>query len=187
MQSLNMQQIISQYSELMLDKNKIKVIDGIAGAGKSSALHKFLIDNKITYLRTTSTNKLRRDAMSRFPECRCTTTCSGLFNNDRKQGGYYTSPKEEIPEDTIVIDEILQTSTKVLDWCLENVGKKNIIITTDSHQMLAVGQSYYLLNKYREFIQNKNVDYFEVMTTLRARDERTKEIFYELYQEVDNE
>lgn len=170
-----------------MNHDRIKVIDGIAGAGKSSALHKFLTDNKISYLRTTSTNKLRRDAMSRFPECRCTTICSGLFNNNVKKGGYYESPKEEVAEDTIVIDEILQTSSKVLDWCLENVGKKNIIITTDSHQMLAVGQSYYLLNKYREFIQNENVDYFEVMKTFRARDKKTEKIFYELYQEVDNE
>ena len=187
MQIQTMKEILTQYSELMLDKKVIKVIDGIAGAGKSSALHKFLTDNKISYLRTTSTNKLRRDAMSRYPECKCTTTCSGLFNNDIKKGGYYTSPKEEITEDTIVIDEILQTSTKVLDWCLENVGKKNIIITTDSHQMLAVGQSLYLLDKYKEFIQNENVAYFEVMTTLRARDEITSKIFYELYQEVENE
>ena len=175
-----------KYSSTLLDKNKIKVIDGIAGAGKSSALHKFLTDNKINYLRTTSTNKLRRDAMSRYPECKCTTICSGLFNNDRKKGGYYTAPKDDIEEDTIVIDEILQTSTKVLDWCLENVGKKNIIITTDSHQMLAVGQSLYLLDKYKEFCKDERVSYFEVMTTLRARDEITSKIFYELYKEVEN-
>lgn len=187
MQIQTMQQIIAQYSELMLDKKVIKVIDGIAGAGKSSALHKFLMTHLKSYLRTTSTNKLRRDAMSRYPECKCTTTCSGLFNNDIKKGGYYTSPKEEVTEDVIVIDEILQTSTKVLDWCLENVGKKNIIITTDSHQMLSVGQSLYMLDKYKEFCKDERVKYFEVMTTLRARDERTKEIFYELYQEVENE
>lgn len=183
----DMKIFLEEYSELMLDKNFIKVIDGIAGAGKSSALHKFLTDNKVSYLRTTSTNKLRRDATSRFPECRCTTTCSALFNNDIKHGGYYTSPKEDIPEDTIVIDEILQTSTKVLDWCLENVGKKNIIITTDSHQMLAVGQSMYLLSKYKDFCKNESIKYFEIMTTLRARDEITSKIFYELYQEVEHE
>ena len=182
-----MKEIITQYSDLMLDKKTIKIIDGIAGAGKSSALHKFLMNHLKGYLRTTSTNKLRRDAMSRFPECRCTTTCSGLFHNDVKKGGYYSSPKDDIPEDTIVIDEILQTSSKVLDWCLENVGKKNIIITTDSHQMLAVGQSLYLLEKYKEFCKNENVAYFEVMTTLRARNEETAKIFYELYQEVENE
>lgn len=187
MQVQKMQQILTTYSELILNKDKIKVIDGIAGAGKSSALHKFLIDNKINYLRTTSTNKLRRDAFSRFPECRCTTTCSGLFISDIKKGGYYSEPKEEIPEDTIIIDEILQTHSKVLDWCLDNVGKKNIIITTDSHQMLSVGQSAFLLNKYKEFCKNENVAYFEVMTTLRARDEITSKIFYELYQEVENE
>ena len=115
MQMRDMKIFLEEYSELILDKKVIKVIDGIAGAGKSSALHKFLMTHLKSYLRTTSTNKLRRDAMSRFPECRCTTTCSGLFNNDIRRGGYYDSPKEEIAEDTIVIDEILQTNTKVLD------------------------------------------------------------------------
>lgn len=172
--------------KVLLDKNFIKVIDGIAGAGKSSALHKILKDNKILYLRTTSTNKLKKDAMARYPECNCQTVAGGLFTTNLKDGGYYREYKD-VEEDTIVIDEILQTNSKVFQYCIDNIGKKNIIITTDSHQMLAPGQGIFILEEFKKFCKREDVYYVELTNTLRARNPETKAIFEELYRSVDNE
>ena len=52
--------------EDFLNKNFCKVIDGIAGAGKSSIIDNFLKNNNINYLRTTSTNQLKIDAAKRY-------------------------------------------------------------------------------------------------------------------------
>ena len=45
-----------------LNPYKIKIIDGIAGAGKSSIIHNFFKEKNISYMRCTSTNRLKRDA-----------------------------------------------------------------------------------------------------------------------------
>ena len=58
--------------EDFLNKNIIKIIDGIAGAGKSSIIDNFLKNNNINYLRTTSTNQLKIDAAKRY-EIECKT------------------------------------------------------------------------------------------------------------------
>lgn len=171
---------------ILLDKNFIKVIDGIAGAGKSSALHKILTDNEISYLRATSTNKLKKDAMARYPECTCTTIAGGLFTTNFRDGGYYREYKD-VEEDTIVIDEILQSNAKVFQYCIDNIGKKNIIITTDSHQMLAPGQGIFILDEFKKFCEREDVYYVEITDTLRARNPETKAIFEELYRSVDDE
>ena len=116
-----------------LDKNKVKVIHGVAGRGKSSVINDFLQSNGVDYLWTTSTNKLKRDAMERYG-CNASTVCSALFTSEN--GQFYIEEKD--PEcKTIIIDEILQTSPKVLDWIRHHVGTYNIIVLTDTHQMLA--------------------------------------------------
>ena len=46
------------------DKNKVKVIDSIAGAGKSTQTHMALAN--INYLRVTATNQLKKDAEEKF-------------------------------------------------------------------------------------------------------------------------
>ena len=48
------------------DKSKLKIIDTIAGAGKSSMIDKILSDRGIQYGRYTSTNALKRDAEKRY-------------------------------------------------------------------------------------------------------------------------
>ena len=116
----------------MLDAGKVKVIHGIAGSGKSSTVDRFFKDNGIKYMRLTSTNKLKRDAADRY-DCDNKTVCSGLFSN--ADGKFYVDEKD--PEcKNIVIDEILQTNPKVIDWITHHVGRYNIIVLTDAHQML---------------------------------------------------
>lgn len=119
--------------KVLLDPNFIKIIDSIAGAGKSSLIHKFFMDRGIEYIRTTSTNVLKFDAQRKY-EVECKTVCSALFMNE---GGHFYDKFREPEIKTIVIDEVLQTNKKVFDWCLAHVGEYNIIITTDSHQMLS--------------------------------------------------
>ena len=75
---------------------------------------------------------MKRDAIERYG-CEASTVCSALFTSEN--GQFYLEEKE--PEcRTIIIDEILQTSPKVLEWVRHHVGKYNIIILTDMKQML---------------------------------------------------
>ena len=124
--------IFSFTEDEFLDPNIVKVVYGVAGRGKSSIINKFFQDRGIHYLWTTSTNRLKRDAIERYG-CEASTVCSALFTNDA--GRFYCEEKE--PEcHTIIIDEILQTHPKVLDWIDHHKGLYNIIVLTDIKQML---------------------------------------------------
>ena len=124
--------IFSFTEDQFLDPNLVKVVYGVAGRGKSSIINDFFRSHNIPYLWTTSTNKLKRDAIERYG-CEASTVCSALFSSEN--GQFYLEEKE--PEcRTIIIDEILQTSPKVLEWVRHHAGKYNIIILTDMKQML---------------------------------------------------
>lgn len=163
-----------------LDKNIVKVIHGVAGRGKSSVINSFMQANGIEYLWTTSTNKLKRDAEARF-NCKASTVCSALFEN--KNGCFYISEKD--PDcDTIIIDEILQTSHKVLTWIENHVGRYNIIVMTDMKQMLTIDNSIMhktFLKQFEDFIAQPYVKADEGTTTQRARDKKTKDKIEYLY------
>lgn len=125
--------IFSFTEEDFLNPDLVKVVYGVAGRGKSSIINNFFQSRNIEYLWTTSTNKLKRDAEERY-NCKASTVCAALFNNDN--GRFYLSEKD--PDiHTIIIDEILQTSPKVLQWIRNHRGKYNIIVLTDIKQMLA--------------------------------------------------
>lgn len=157
------------------DKNLVKVVDSIAGAGKSTQTHMAL--SNVNYLRTTATNQLKKDAEEKFG-IKCKTIASGLFENE--DGRFYTDTKG-VDFDTVVIDEILLSSSKVFDWIYENVGKVNIIITTDSHQMLAPENEKEMLSKFKELISKDFVIYKNVMKTYRARTKATEVMYNTLY------
>lgn len=124
--------IFSFTEEQFLNPNLVKVVYGVAGRGKSSIINDFFRSHNIPYLWTTSTNKLKRDAIERYG-CEASTVCSALFTSEN--GQFYLEEKEPDCR-TIIIDEILQTSPKVLEWVRHHVGKYNIIILTDMKQML---------------------------------------------------
>ena len=116
-----------------LNPDLVKVVYGVAGRGKSSVINNFFQSRNIPYLWTTSTNKLKRDAQERYG-CEASTVCSALFTSEN--GRFYIEEKD--PEyKNIIIDEILQTSPRVLDWIKNHKGRYNIIVLTDTHQMLA--------------------------------------------------
>ena len=160
-----------------LNINKIKIICGVAGCGKSSQVVDFLKSHGIDFLWTTSTNKLKRDAAERFG-CEAKTVCSALFNNENAQ--FYKEEKD-IAQSTVVIDEILQTSIKVLDWIANHVGKVNIIILTDTKQMLSAENGLSFIYKFEEFEKRSDFLLSEITETKRARDKATKDKIEELY------
>lgn len=126
--------MVFSFSEAdFLNPDLVKVVYGVAGRGKSSVINDFFQSRNIPYLWTTSTNKLKRDAQERYG-CEASTVCSALFTSEN--GRFYLEEKD--PEyKNIIIDEILQTSPRVLDWIKNHKGRYNIIVLTDTHQMLA--------------------------------------------------
>lgn len=161
-----------------LDATKVKVIHGVAGRGKSSIVNNFLKQNNIDFLWTTSTNKLKRDAQERY-DCEAATVCSALFKNEN--GRFYCDEKT-INKHTVIIDEILQTSTKVLDWIEHNKNIVNIIIMTDTHQMLSVdNNSSEFLRRFNDLMNKPYVLVDEGFETKRARDKETKDKIESLY------
>ena len=82
--------------DILFDKNKIKVLDGIAGSAKSS-----FVDDKFkgNYKRFTSTVKLMKDAKARF-NCECDTIAGGLFTSEK--GKFYLEERK-VDYETVVI------------------------------------------------------------------------------------
>ena len=166
--------------EDMLNKNLIKVIDGIAGSAKSSKIDTFFSGN---YHRYTSTVRLMKDASRRF-DCKSDTIAGGLFTTEN---GHFFVDMREPEEINVIIDEILQTSSRVLEWCKKYVGKYNIIITTDTRQMLPKQGGESFLKKFKEFCKEDFVIYRQLYKTYRAINEETEEMYNILYNSVDDD
>ena len=162
------------------NKYNLIVIDGIAGAGKSSKLHAYMKEHNIEYGRYTSTNSLKRDAASRYG-MEVKTIAAGLFTTENMR--FYHDFKE--PEfDVIVCDEILQTSPRIFEWADEFKDRCKTIMLTDSAQLLAPEQDEIMEARFNEFIKREDVLYIQIDKTLRARDESTKEMYEKLYKDA---
>lgn len=173
---------MSELSELKIDtimKNNCLILDGIAGAAKTSATVSLLMQNGIKYIHTTSTNKLKADIENRFGY-QAYTTASALFQNDN--GRFYLSEKE-CESEVIVIDEILQTSPKVFQW-IENHPEKHIVICTDSKQMLAPVSGEQMLDELHEIEGEKETMRFSY--SYRPANEETRDI-YEMAYKADSD
>lgn len=158
--------------------NGIKIIDGIAGAAKSSKTDAFFRDQNISYSRFTSTNRLSRDAQDRY-NMEVKTIAAGLFIN---RGTFFYAEEKDPPAKNIVIDEILQASPKAITWCINHADKANIILTTDSRQMLSPENEEGMLRAFEHLKSDPNVIYENVTETLRARTAETKALYEELYE-----
>lgn len=166
---------------VMLDSTRIKVIDGIAGAGKSSILHKWLVDHGLgNYRRLTSTRMLAADAAKRY-NMPVQTVASGLFATENLR--FYQNPRD-INGETIVIDEILQTSPEVFVWCLEHCGDNNIFVTCDRRQCLSPVIGGLMEQRYLDFVGDKRIYLTEITQTLRGRDPDTVRFFNRAYDMV---
>ena len=167
--------------EVFLNSEKIKIIVGPAGTAKSSKTDGFFTGKGIPYLRLTSSNALKHDAQMRYPNTPCETIQTGLFNYDPKKCRFYTNPKadEDIPYDHIVIDEMPQTSERVLDWTLET--DKNVIITCDIRQLLAPGSGDRIVKRMLALKDDPRVEWIELTKSLRPVTERTAEVYEKAY------
>ena len=168
---------------IFFNNRKIKIYDGKGGTAKSTNVTKMLNYYKKEFGRYTSTNKLKRDAIARFGG-HCYTIAGGLFRT--VDGVFFDSEKP--PEfDTVVIDEILQTDSRVLDWIDKNVGKVNIIICTDTRQMLSQNCGTAFLAKFKEFCTRPDVVYTRLDYSYRPVNERTRLLYNYCYDRVEED
>ena len=157
--------------------NGIKIVDGIAGGGKSSLIDKFFKEHDISYARLTSTNRLSRDASDRY-NMPVKTIAAGMFKNN---GTYFYAEEKDPIAQNMVIDEILQTDPRAIEWCINHADTTNIIITTDSKQMMSPDNEERMIKAFTELRLRKDVIYRNVTKTLRARNAKTEKIYNELY------
>lgn len=163
------------------DANIVKVLDGIAGSGKSSQLDEIFKNVGKDYLRFTSTNRLKRDAIARYGG-HCDTIAGGLF--ETIEGEFFASEKNPAGR-IVVIDEILQTDKRVLQWIENHKGECNIFVLTDTHQMLAPMGGASFLRAFEEFKKLPWVYCIDMPHTFRARDEKTETYYYECFKSVE--
>ena len=166
------------------DSSKVKILDGIAGCGKTTYLSNTLESNGIPYIHMTSTNRLKRDIQNRFPNRTVTTTASGLFCTENCK--FYST--ESSPEcKTLVIDEVLQTHPNVIKWVLKNKGLYNIFLCTDEKQTLSPEQSRYMEKEYNNLKSSEGVVVYNPTVTHRPVTKDTEKLYYESYRDSNND
>lgn len=163
--------------EDLLDKNKIKIINGIAGSGKSTQTVNQLRALNESFCLASFSNALKFAAYDKFG-CDVDTICGLEFIN-------VPCPRaceREVTEySTVVNDEILLDGLDCLNWMKHNVGKVNIIALTDSRQMLSAENSTAVIKEFEKLISRKDVIHVEVTKTMRARNQETIDLYNVLY------
>lgn len=161
----------------LLDKNKIKIISGIAGSGKSQSAVDNLRRLGVNFCLASFSNALKFAAADRF-KCDTDTICGLEFINHP----YPRSAEREVTEfDTVVNDEILLDGIECLNWMKHNVSKVNIIALTDNRQMLQAENSKAVIKVFDKLCKQKNVIYVETTKTYRAKNDETRAMYDELY------
>lgn len=157
-----------------LAKQRITVIEGIAGSAKTSTVVKVLQDAGVDYMHTTSTNKLKRDIEKRFNHP-AKTVASALF---RTEDGCFYRSERRIEEQYVIIDEILQTDPRIYSWIYNNKDN-HIIICTDSKQMLSPISGEKMLYGLQK-VENVEKSLY-LYKTYRPVNSRTEELYNYLY------
>lgn len=161
----------------LMDQNKIKVLNGIAGSGKSTSTVNELRRLGSTFCLASFSNALKFAASDKFG-CPTETICGLEFVNTP----FPRSGEKDIEGfDTVVNDEILLDGVECIEWMINHVGKVNIIALTDSRQMLNADNGKAALKKFEELINRDDVVYVEIDQTKRARDAETKRVYKKLY------
>lgn len=162
--------------------NKIlKVFNGVAGSAKSTAAA-ILLQLTDSYARYTSTHRLKNDAIMRFGGDTF-TIAGGLFNTE---DGIFFASEKEIHYKNILIDEALQTDGRLFTLLKKLVGKVNIIVCTDSKQMLPPVAEGSILKQFNEFCNLDFVKKIDLDHSLRAVNEISQEMYNDCYKEADN-
>lgn len=159
------------------DKTKLKIIDGIAGAGKSTSVTNYIESHNKTFCLASFSNALKFAAQDKFG-CEVDTICGLCFTNTPMPR---SSEREVAEYNTVVLDEVLLDGIDCINWMKHNVGKVNIIALTDSHQMLSVESSDNTFKAFNKLCKSKSTIYVQLTETKRARNEETKELYNRLF------
>lgn len=163
--------------ETLRDKTKVKIINGIAGSGKSTSTVNELNKLGLKYCLASFSNALKFAAADRFG-CDTDTICGLAFVNTP----YPRTAEKNITEyDTVILDEILLDGIECLNWIRHNAGKVNIICLTDSRQMLQAENSDAVIKSFDRLCKNKYVVNVNLTNTKRARNKETKAFYKTLY------
>lgn len=161
----------------LLDPTKIKIIDGIAGSGKSTQIVNKLTELGSHFCLASFSNALKFAAADKFG-CPCDTICGLEFHNYP----YPRSEERDVTEfDTVINDEMLLDGTECMKWMMNHVGSVNIIGLTDSHQMLSAENSDQVLKLLDKMKKRKDVIYVNVTQTKRAVNVETTMMYNELF------
>lgn len=161
----------------LMDKNKIKIINGIAGSGKSTSTVSTLRRLNSNFILASFSNALKFAASDKF-NCPTDTICGLEFVNTP----FPRSEEKSVLEyDTVVNDEILLDGTQCISWMMNHVGETNIIALTDSRQMLNAENGSEVLKAFNKLLSQPYVISVDISDTKRARDEDTKNLYNELY------
>lgn len=166
-------------AEWLTSGKHVKILDGIAGAAKTSKTVSELQGAGIPYMHTTSTNRLKRDIEERFHH-KAQTTASALFHT--VDGVFYQNEKD-VDAPVIIIDEILQTDSRVFKWIETHKDDRYIIVCTDSKQMLTPHTGEYLLNNFVQFKRADYVDAESLVYSYRPINDETRALYNKAYRE----
>ena len=161
----------------LLDKTKIKVINGIAGSGKSTETVNTLRSLNVNFCLASFSNALKFAAYDKF-NCPVDTICGLAFINSP----FPRSDERDVTEyETVILDEILLDGVECIKWIKNHAGKNNIIALTDSRQMLNADNGRVTLKAFNELIKQRDVVYVDIDKTRRARDDKTRALYEKLY------
>ena len=161
----------------LLAKDKIKIVNGIAGSGKSTETVSTLRRLNQKFCLASFSNALKFAAFDKF-NCDVDTICGLAFVNTP----YPRAAEKDVTEfDTVVLDEILLDGVECINWMQSHVGQVNIIALTDSRQMLNADDGIASIKAFNKMISRKDVIYVDVDVTRRARDDKTRALYSKLY------
>lgn len=161
----------------LLDKNKIKVLNGIAGSGKSTTTVDELRRLNENFCLASFSNALKFAASDKF-KCPTDTICGLEFINSPTPRSDF---KEVTEFSTVINDEVLLDGADCINWMMQNVGKVNIIALTDSRQMLTADGGTFALKAFEKLCKMKNTIVVDIAETKRAVNQETKDLYNKLY------
>lgn len=157
--------------EKVMDSNRLKFIDGIAGCGKTTSVIDFLGEHPFKFFGPTNRNV--QSTAQRFG-IKTETTASGLF---KTVGGVYYAEEKPMEGETIIIDELLLTSPRIWDYIAHN--RNNYILLTDTRQMLPPKCD--TIKKAAQELEKHLFDYVKLATTKRAINQKTIDEYNRAY------
>lgn len=159
------------------DKTKVKILNGIAGSGKSTTAVNTLRQLSETFILASFSNALKFSASDKF-KCPTDTICGLCFVNTPFPR---SDEKPVVDYDTVILDEILLDGVETINWIKHNKGMVNIIALTDSRQMLQAENSRQVLKAFDSLIHDHDVITVDITETKRAVNDFTRYIYTDLY------